>query len=563
MSGISTKEHLADTGLGGGTTGTRVTTRDGRTKRGLDVTLQQDADSPAVASNILYSDYQATLADTAEIDSGWLDCNNVDKLQFSGFASVAGMTMTIESRADDSQTPLSTPVTYNDGAFYMFNVICRQRYMRFMWTNNTGGGVTNVSMEIKASYGSSDKLSVFPVGVNPTVFSQAALTQSIIRGRQPDGDYVAIPADGAAFSEDESLGADGVFLSPWTDSDGWNSIEVFVTTDAISAFGGIEIEFTDDVQDATPTVRATKTYNFSEQDIVDGFKVIRVPTILDGYRVRYTNGSTAQSNLYIESALRTNAENIRFNDGGALLVSDFKTEVAQEKVSNYSINTKFGRNPDSDTGTTPETIWNLGGVYNGYPSAASIVEINSSSGNDTSAGTGARTLTVKGLDSDFNPIEETVTLNGTTRVNTVNSYIRLFRAYIESAGSGGTNAGDINVRQVDDTSVVFAGVPTGTGQSTVAADTVPNGKKRIILGLYSAITRANGSAGSANHQFRIKEEGKPFRAVRNIDISTSFAYQQQSYIVLPAKTDMEWTVTFISDNNTISTGEFEYIDIDV
>ena len=89
---------------------------------------------PAAKSEILYADYQASLANGAEIDSGWLDMGTVDKVQFSGYASAAGLTVTIDSRADDSQTELSTPVTYSDGAFYMFNVIVRQRYMRFRWT---------------------------------------------------------------------------------------------------------------------------------------------------------------------------------------------------------------------------------------------------------------------------------------------------------------------------------------------------------------------------------------------------------------------------------------------
>lgn len=58
-------------------TGTQITKDDGSVKRGMDVVLQEDANNPLVASNILYSDYQATLADTAEIDSGWLDMEKV------------------------------------------------------------------------------------------------------------------------------------------------------------------------------------------------------------------------------------------------------------------------------------------------------------------------------------------------------------------------------------------------------------------------------------------------------------------------------------------------------
>ena len=71
-----------------------------------------------------------------------------DKVQFSARASVAGMTMTIESRANENQTILSTPIKYDDGPFYLFNVLCRQRFMRFTWNNTTGVEVTDVSMEL-------------------------------------------------------------------------------------------------------------------------------------------------------------------------------------------------------------------------------------------------------------------------------------------------------------------------------------------------------------------------------------------------------------------------------
>lgn len=74
--------------------------------------------------------------------------------------------------------------------------------------------------------------------------------------------------------------------------------------------------------------------------------------------------------------------------------------------------------------------------------------IVSSSANDTAAGTGARQVTITYLDASGNgPYTETVTLNGTTAVNTTNTNI----CYIEkmestSVGSGGINAGIISLK---------------------------------------------------------------------------------------------------------------------
>lgn len=143
-------------------------------------------------SKVIFSQFSEALANGEGFDSGWIDMGGTDKYQFTGFASAPGMSLNVLSRASNTQTPLETPSTYDEGTFFLFNAIARQRYMRFTWTNNTGSTVTNVSMEIKQTFGSSDKLSVFPVNVPPTNFSQAALVQSILRGLDQDGNFVNV-----------------------------------------------------------------------------------------------------------------------------------------------------------------------------------------------------------------------------------------------------------------------------------------------------------------------------------------------------------------------------------
>lgn len=54
------------------------------------------------------------------------------------------------------------------------------------------------------------------------------------------------------------------------------------------------------------------------------------------------------------------------NTGGAILTADFGTDVALGKVTNFAINTKFGRNTDIDTSTTPQDIWSGIGSYTGF-----------------------------------------------------------------------------------------------------------------------------------------------------------------------------------------------------
>jgi hypothetical protein len=119
-------------------------------------------------------------------------------------------------------------------------------------------------------------------------------------------------------------------------------------------------------------------------------------------------------------------------------------------------------------------------------SAASVLKVSSSSANDTSAGTGARTVELFGLDGDYNEINEVVILNGQTAVNTTLSYLRINRMIVRSAGSGGSNDGIIYAG----TGTVTTGVPAniyatingdGSNQTLMAVWTVPAGYTGYLM----------------------------------------------------------------------------------
>ena len=73
--------------------------------------------------------------------------------------------------------------------------------------------------------------------------------------------------------------------------------------------------------------------------------------------------------------------------------------------------------------------------------------VKSASTSDTSAGTGARTIIITYYDASMNgPFTETITLNGTTAVNTTNTNICFIeKMVVATVGSGGVNAGVISI----------------------------------------------------------------------------------------------------------------------
>lgn len=131
--------------------------------------------------------------------------------------------------------------------------------------------------------------------------------------------------------------------------------------------------------------------------------------------------------------------------------------------------------------TTPvagDDVWEGGGAYP-LQAASTKLEILSASANDTAAGTGARTFVINGLDTNFNMISETITMNGVTPVQSANSYLRVNGLTIASSGSGLVNAGDVTLR-VTGAGATQAIARAGYGFAKQCVFTVPAGFTLLV-----------------------------------------------------------------------------------
>lgn len=167
----------------------------------------------------------------------------------------------------------------------------------------------------------------------------------------------------------------------------------------------------------------------------------------------------------------------------------YELRAAQGLVPGVITINKFGRNPDVDTGT--EDIWAVGGLFV-PPTAARVHAVVSASANDTAAGTGARTLSINGLDANYADQTETITMNGVTPVNTAKSYIIIHRAYVATAGSGAVNAGNITAVAAVDGTTSFRIVAT-KGQTQLGFYLVPAGYTAYLT-RYRASLNAGATA---------------------------------------------------------------------
>lgn len=242
------------------------------------------------------------------------------------------------------------------------------------------------------------------------------------------------------------------------------------------------------------------------------------------------------------------------------LYEPFNLQVARGQITGHKALFKFGSNPVVDAAL--ETVWSQGGIY-AYPSAATVMKVSSSSNNDTALGTGARTVTVAGLDANYNELSEVITLNGQTEVLTTNSFIRVFRAFVNTAGSGATAAGDIyvgvGVVTAGVPATVYAKIPLGANQTLMAVWTVPAGYTAYIdQGTFSA------AGANTNHSIKGQLCFRPFGGVMRVGaelaISNGFAlFDFEFPIAFPEKTDIEARALALSGSGFYVAATFDLI----
>ena len=202
---------------------------------------------------------------------------------------------------------------------------------------------------------------------------------------------------------------------------------------------------------------------------------------------------------------------------------------------------KFGHNA-SIAACTTEDIWDNGSTYV-FPTQARIHNIASSSDLDTACGTGARTVKIFGLDTDYNEIDETVILSGTCNVPTVNEYLRVFRMIVDTGGSTGQAQGNISATAVTDATISAIIRADEGNQTHMAIYTVPAGKKGYITHIFGSIGRQQPATFTLDFQDKGSHTDSVFNSVFTIDGNTTgssfVTYFPHPYIVVPEKHDVK------------------------
>lgn len=157
--------------------------------------------------------------------------------------------------------------------------------------------------------------------------------------------------------------------------------------------------------------------------------------------------------------------------------------------------------------TTFEAVWGESAAYVPQTAALSSPYCASNSANDTSAGTGARTISVTGLDTSFARFTETVTMNGTSSVSLATTAILFIdKITVLTAGSGLVNAGIIQC---------------GTGANTGGDPAVTH--QYLGVSSETAVPAAGAGYGNVSQSFMYGVPAGYTMLCRNIQCGSVFA----------------------------------------
>ena len=263
--------------------------------------------------------------------------------------------------------------------------------------------------------------------------------------------------------------------------------------------------------------------------------ILAIPAIaLAGYYGYYENNGDWKGNgtQSVRELVRLQSSLKRVDNKLRVTSMDYFLDIAEGNVPDHYAVTKFGHN--DSVGSSFETIWSGSSIYS-YLDSAQTLFVNGGV-NDDVGGTGALTVELQGLDEDYEPITDTVTLTGATPVETTGSFLRIFRAKVLTAGSLNVNGDDIEIYDDAIGTTLLCQIDAGYGQTLMAVWTVPAGVTAYIVRFYSA----TDAARSTETNLFVRPFGGAWNVKHNVHhLDGFFSHTFDIPIAVQEKSDIE------------------------
>jgi len=219
----------------------------------------------------------------------------------------------------------------------------------------------------------------------------------------------------------------------------------------------------------------------------------------------------------------------------------FELQVSRNQITGHTPTNIFGYGTTSATAGVFRTVWeNMATTEYVFPSSAVTMNLVSTVITDTA------TITIVGLDANYNVITENLVLNGTTNVPTVNQYLRINNMFV-SVGSATNPSGVITlinggVTYAQINTGVFNGTTSSLGATQQAVYTVPAGYT-FYGWRYGAYSSFNGNSANYTTYRAITNSSS---GVQRLIVATPFntTYEVQRHFPFPyaEKTDLRFQI---------------------
>lgn len=231
--------------------------------------------------------------------------------------------------------------------------------------------------------------------------------------------------------------------------------------------------------------------------------------------------------------------------------AELNLNIARGLVKGTSFNHKFGAVPALSINTTG-SVWDVEDTL--YPWTAldtpAVVNVER-----TDVADEGHTVTIQGLDSDYNFVEETITISGTDTLGTT-LFRRVNRAFCTAGGA--TNAGDINIEAGAAGGTVVARITEDKGQTLMAVYTVPAGYTAYITQGVASVQ----AGGNATGDMMIRRFGQDtFRVGHSFEVTAtggSYFYPFSVPVAVPEKSDIDIRAKAAGNNSRV-TAAFDMI----
>jgi hypothetical protein len=280
------------------------------------------------------------------------------------------------------------------------------------------------------------------------------------------------------------------------------------------------------------------------------------------FRIRLVNGATPQGSLSLQTIYYVGAKASLPTSRLGQSVSQFSDILNIRTANDVALDTsrggiggrtalyKFGANP-AVAGTSTEAV-SLLGTLNLLTAATTVRVKAGGNANDTAAGSGARTVTVVGLNSSWVETSDVLTLAGASASAAgVVSFIRIYRAYVETSGTyatlgAGANTGQITIENSGGGTDLLD-IAAGFGQTQYAAYTIPAGKTGYLVNASATVESVKPMNLSLFQRRSADDVTSPYSAKRLVMTFAGLTgYAQRSftnfYPSFPARTDLWWEV---------------------